>query len=248
VRTEEFIYFEDPSVLPGFLQQSAVMLLPAPGSGYLEGDELGNQSGLTEIGTALDLSRYRREEFVNRVFKIQEGIKVPDGTTVYPFLNSKDASSNLRWDLLEGFSMAGGDIDPHSQSKIHVMPLVTQVTMLLEGDLTIRMKDSSVPRTYDILLAPQQAVLTQPGTFFQLINPTPSRCRALYVVSPAYLFDISEDGRVLYDDAIVLDEDWEELARMGWEPLALQAAPAMTESRIAATASVARKKAHLSTG
>ena len=62
---------------------------------------------------------------MNRVFNIKEGIRVPDGTIVYPFLNSKDSSSDLPFDLLEGFSISAGDISPNTHSKIHVMPLVT---------------------------------------------------------------------------------------------------------------------------
>ena len=60
----------------------------------------------------------------------------------------------------------------------------------------------------------EQAVLTRPGTFFQLINSTTVPCRVLYITSPSYLFEMDQNGQVKYDDAIALDEDWQELAEL----------------------------------
>lgn len=42
------------------------------------------------------------------------GIKAPDGTVVYPVLNSKDITSDLPWDLVDGFSNAAGDVEPNN--------------------------------------------------------------------------------------------------------------------------------------
>jgi mannose-6-phosphate isomerase-like protein (cupin superfamily) len=153
---------------------------------------------------------------MKRTFSIGKGFKVSDGTIVYPFLNPKDMSQDLEWDLLEGFSVAGGDIGPGITSKIHVHPIVTQVTWVVSGAITIKMKDSDHNEPYLLKLQPQQAVLTQPRTFFQLINEGKENARVLYIVSPAYLFEIDAKGKVVYDDAISLDQTWEELAMMHW--------------------------------
>ena len=66
---------------------------------------------------------------MNRIFTIEGGFTVPDGTTVYPFLNPKDSMSGLPWDLVEGFSIAAGDMAPKSKSKIQVLPLASQVRL-----------------------------------------------------------------------------------------------------------------------
>lgn len=153
---------------------------------------------------------------MKRVFSIDKGFTVGDGTFVYPFLNPKDMSQGLEWDLLEGFSIAAGDIGPGKTSKIHVHPIVTQVTWVVSGNITIKMKDSHQNEPYPLELQSQQAVLTQPGTFFQLINQSMENARVLYIVSPAYLFESDEGGNTVYDDAIVLDRNWDQLAMTHW--------------------------------
>lgn len=55
-----------------------------------------------------------------RIFAIKEWLQVPDQTRVAPFLNAKDCTSSLPYDLLDGFSLAAGEID--SASLIHIMP------------------------------------------------------------------------------------------------------------------------------
>ena len=85
---------------------------------------------------------------MNRIFSITGGIQIPDGTVVYPFLNSKDATSGLPWDLVDAFSMSAGDIVPKHASKIHVMPVVTQVTFVLEGSIEVWMKDPDDEEPY----------------------------------------------------------------------------------------------------
>lgn len=61
---------------------------------------------------------------MKKIFNIEEGFVVPDGTKVYPFLNEKDSMSNLLFDILYGFSIAAGDISTDTRSKIHVHLLV----------------------------------------------------------------------------------------------------------------------------
>ena len=164
---------------------------------------------------------------MNRVFSITAPFRVPDGTWVSPFLNAKDSQSDLPLHLLDGFSLAAGTIDPNSCSKIHVMPFVTQVTFVRSGNLAVRMKGPDDTEPYILRLAAGQAVLTEPEVFFQLLNEGSERCDVLYVVSPAYVFQIGPDGGVLYDDSLVLDEDWDSLAAAGWR--AAQAMPTRTQ-------------------
>jgi hypothetical protein len=109
---------------------------------------------------------------MNRIFAIDRGFKVPDGTIVTPFLNSKDSESDLPWDLVEGFSISAGEIAPNSKSKIHIIPLVRQVTFVLSGKLKVCMKDIDTPATYILEVSENQAILTPPGTFLQYINCT----------------------------------------------------------------------------
>ena len=98
------------------------------------------------------------------------------------------------------------------------------------------MKDPENSEPYTLNLNPQQAALTRPGTFFQLINKGSSLCRVLYIVSPAYLFELTDDGQVGYDDAVVLEEEWAQLEEMGWDPPGLREAGVTSEAREAAIA------------
>jgi hypothetical protein len=170
---------------------------------------------------------------VKRIFSIGKGGQVPDGTKVFPLLNCRDCTSSLPADLLEDFSLAVGEIEPHRHSKIHVMPLVTQVTFVLRGELEAWMKDGDQPAPYSLRLGAEQAILTRPGTFLQLRNPMPAPCRVLYMVSPSYVF-LMEEGRVIYDDSVVLEEDWGEMEKVQWEPEKLRRAGLTFEVRQAA--------------
>lgn len=75
---------------------------------------------------------------MNRIFSIPPPFCVPDGTWVSPFLNPKDSESDWPFDLLDGFSLAAGVVEPQSSSKIHVMPFVTQVTFVRSGALAVQ--------------------------------------------------------------------------------------------------------------
>jgi mannose-6-phosphate isomerase-like protein (cupin superfamily) len=173
---------------------------------------------------------------MNRTFSISPPFRVPDGTWVSPFLNAKDSESDLAFDLLDGFSLAAGMIEPHSSSSIHIMPFVTQVTFVRSGRLTVTMKGPQNTKPYQLNLEPEQAVLTEPETYFQLINEGQEPCKVLYIVSPAYTFELF-DGHVIYDDSVVIDEDWHELEQAGWKPsrlLPTQAERNATLQRLAA--------------
>jgi mannose-6-phosphate isomerase-like protein (cupin superfamily) len=154
---------------------------------------------------------------MKQVFKVSEPYRVPDGTLVSPFLNCKDSRSGLPFDLLEGFSLAAGTIEPKTRSKIHLMPFVTQVTFVRQGDLRVRMKGPRDEDSYSLSVRTDEAVITAPGTFFQLINDETETCEVLYIVSPAYLLEMSNE-RVVYDDSVVFEENWDYLESSGWRP------------------------------
>jgi len=167
---------------------------------------------------------------LKRIFSMEKGVQVPDGTRVFSLLNCRDSNSGLRGNLLEDFSLAAGEIKPRRHSKIHVMPLVTQVTFVLQGEVEAWMKEADQPAPYSLRLEAEQAVLTRPGTFLQFQNHTPAPCRVLYIVSPAYVF-LMEKGRVAYDDSVVLEEDWEELEKINWKPGALRSLDSIRAAR-----------------
>ena len=155
---------------------------------------------------------------MQRIFSIPPPFRVPDRTWLSPFLNAKDSESPLPFELLDGFSLAAGMIEPKSSSKIHVMPFVTQVTFVRKGRLSVKMKGPQQAHPYLVHAAEGQAALTEPGEYLQLINDGEEPCEVLYVVSPAYTFEMSPDGRVLYDDSVVLDDGWDALAASDWRP------------------------------
>lgn len=154
---------------------------------------------------------------MNRIFHMANPFRVPDGTLVSPFLNPKDVKSGLSFNLLDGFSLAAGTIEPRTRSKIHIMPFVTQVTFVRRGTLVVQMKATEDKTPYSLQLRADEAVLTRPGTFCQLINDSDEPCEVLYIVSPAYFFEVSGED-VTYDDSVALEEDWEELEASGWQP------------------------------
>lgn len=181
---------------------------------------------------------------MKKIFEISSPFPVPDGTLLSPFLNSKDANSELPFDLLEGLSLAAGEIKPSQKSKIHVMPFVTQIIFVMRGNLTVITKAENDEEQQEVDLGPNQATIIKPNTFLQLNNPNEEdTCRVLYIVSPPYVYDvIDNDGEkeVVYDDSFVYDEEWNELAKTNW-PLP----PKMVEekNRIDALGRLRNKKA-----
>jgi hypothetical protein len=152
---------------------------------------------------------------MNRIFNISPPFPIPDGTLVSPFLNPADTQSGLPLDLSLGFSLAAGTLLPGMVSKIQVLPFVTQVTFVLAGTLTMRLKAPADATPCTLTIQPRQAVLSEAGSFFQLINAGEEPCEVLYIVSPAYLF-VRDGEKITYDDSVVLDEDWDELEAAGW--------------------------------
>ena len=154
---------------------------------------------------------------MNRIFQARGYTTVPDGTDVSAFLNATDTTQDdVPWGALGEMSIASGRIGPHVHSWVHVHPAVTQVTYLLAGKLTVRMKDTAAVEPYDLPLAVGQAVVVGPGTLFQLRNFSEVTAEVLYIVSPSYVFE-KECGEVRYDDAIRLTRTWEELAASNYD-------------------------------
>ena len=156
---------------------------------------------------------------MKKVFRIIEPFRVPDGTLVSPFLNPMDSMSKLAQNILSGFSLAAGVIEPKTGSKIHIMPFVTQVTFVRRGILEVQMKGPHDEESYSLHVRTDQAVLTEPCTFIQLINRESEPCEVLYILSPAYVFE-KVGEQVIYDDSVALEESWQTLESQGWHPKA----------------------------
>ena len=152
---------------------------------------------------------------MNRIFRRGRGNRVPDGTLVYPFLNPMDSTNDLPAGLFDGASMALGEIGPGQSSGIQVHPVVTVIIWVVHGDLRVKMKDPSASAPYRLDLRAEDGAVAAPGTFFQLINPGTDTTRVMYVVSPPYVF-LQTPEKLVYDDAIVLDGNWETLASRRW--------------------------------
>ena len=158
---------------------------------------------------------------MNQIFQPRGYFAVPDGTDVSPFLNATDVTQkDVPWGLLGKMSITGGRIGPKLHSWVHFHPVVTQVTYLLEGELTVRMKDAAAAQPYDLSLHPGNAVVTQAGTLFQLRNDGNAPAVVLYIVSPSYIFEVDDNG-VRYDDAILVAKTWEELVALKYDLRAL---------------------------
>lgn len=153
---------------------------------------------------------------MNQIFQSKKFFLIPDGTLLDPFLNPKDSMSNLPFDLVDGFSVAKGKIKGKTKSKIHLHPHVDQMIYVLSGQISLKMKGGMDEEPYEVNLSSQQAGISRKGGFFQLINRGDKDCMTLYIVSPAYLYEL-DDKEVVYDDAIILPYTWKELESMNWQ-------------------------------
>ena len=99
---------------------------------------------------------------MNRVFEPQGFFTVPDGTDVSPFLNATDIKqADVPRGVLGDMSIAAGRVRPGLCSAVHIHPVVTQVTYVVSGRLTVRMKEDGANEFYDLALKPGQAVPDQ---------------------------------------------------------------------------------------
>jgi mannose-6-phosphate isomerase-like protein (cupin superfamily) len=159
---------------------------------------------------------------MNRIFEPRGYFSIPDGTDISPFLNAYDVNQmDLPSAALGEFSIAAGRVGAHQRSWIHVHPIVSQVTYVVSGNVTFRMKDPGDSNPYVLETKAGQAVVTRPGTLFQLQNDKTMPAGVLYIVSPPYLFDMDGD-RVEYDDAVLVARSWEELELANYDVPALR--------------------------
>ena len=159
---------------------------------------------------------------MRRRFSIETFQRVPDGTLVAPFVNPLDNTSGLsaaKGELPDGASVAAGIIEAGGRSAIHLLSQVAQITFVLRGAVVLKMKTPQETQPFEIDLAPEQAGVTPVGSFLQLINPDDRPCRVLYIVSPAFVYELGADGTPRYDDAQVQPFSWAELEARGWRPL-----------------------------
>jgi hypothetical protein len=138
---------------------------------------------------------------MRRVFVQPDPKRVPDGTLLSEVLRMSD------------FSLAAGVIEPGLSSKIHLHPFVTQVTFVQSSRLIVWMCGPGDEKPYSLELSSDQTCLTEPGTFLQFVNPAYEPCHVLYIVSPPFLYETGPTGKVVFNDAIVFDFGWEDLAR-----------------------------------
>ncbi len=143
------------------------------------------------------------------IFAAANHVEVRDGTLVSAFLNPfDDASGDPSAPSGMAVSLAEGQLSPGITSAIHVLPLVTQVTYVLEGALTAEMQDADDAAPYRLELEPGQAVATRPGELLRLSNSGSRQTRVLYLCSPAYVYAVADSGEIDYDDALTLGADW----------------------------------------
>ena len=115
-------------------------------------------------------------------------------------------------------------------SAIHVHPVVTQVTYVVSGRLTVRMRGPDDAEPNESVAEPGAAIVTEPGIPVQLANRTDEDIHVLYVTSPAYV-SVRDDGRSVYDDAILLEGWSAPLSEADRAPARAQRATVLRRSR-----------------
>ena len=134
------------------------------------------------------------------VFEPGEYVAARDGTEIAPFLNPMDAAAGV---VLPGnsnqVSVAAGRLRPAVASAIHVHPVVTQITYVVRGCLTVQTVASGQCDPHEFAVEAGAAVVTLPGQPVQFRNDTQANVTVLYIVTPGY---VSDDA---YDDAVLLD-------------------------------------------
>jgi mannose-6-phosphate isomerase-like protein (cupin superfamily) len=181
---------------------------------------------------------------MQKVFQPRGYFKVPDGTEVSPFLNATDVSQDdVPWNALGDLSIASGRIGPYVHSSVHMHPIVTQVTYVVSGSLTVRMMDPGAPEAYQLSADPGSAVITRPGTLFQLLNDSDTIAEVLYIATPSYVFE-AEGETVKYDDAVIVADTWQDLVAADYEFPALKVHPEeVRKSRAESLGRLAKRRA-----
>jgi len=142
----------------------------------------------------------RTESIVNEVLHADAYAAVADGTEVAALLNATRGPA-INGDL----SLANGRLAPGTRSAVHFHPVVTQLTYVLTGTLTVWMQGKDNPEPYRLAADRGGTIVTQPGTLLQLGNETEAIATVLYVVTPGYLQDLD------FDDAVIAGPSWDKL-------------------------------------
>ena len=136
------------------------------------------------------------------VFKPGGFVAARDGTEIDPFLNPMDAAAAEELPGMSNrVSAAAGRLRPGVASAIHMHPIVTQITYVVAGCLTVKAVERGQTNPHEFAVEAGAAVVTLAGDPVQFRNDTRADVTVLYIVAPAY---VSDDD---YDDAVPLD-DW----------------------------------------
>lgn len=153
---------------------------------------------------------------MNKVFIVPPPIIVPDGTELHEIVGPR-ILGEYGQRISDGLSLAIGKLPCGIVSKIHVHPVVWHFTWVRRGTLTVKMKDVGSKDPYRLQVPVHSGVLTEAGTFFQLLNEGEEPCEVFYIVGPAFVFEAS-GSTVLHNDAVVFDQSWDELKQLNWQP------------------------------
>lgn len=108
------------------------------------------------------------------------------------------------------------------------------------------MKDAQTEHPTVDILESRQAILTKPGTLVQFRNLGNTACQVLYIVSPAYLFEMDEKGTVVYDDSFIVEENWDQLKLQNWKPTGITSAENQKVAREESSKRIAAMKTRAS--
>jgi hypothetical protein len=162
------------------------------------------------------VNAHYKDSSIPLVLDFGKFFKIPDGTLVAPFLNSKSVTNKLPFNVLNGFSAAAGIIESKTNSKIHVLPHVTMATLVLEGEVLVTVHRKGKDQTEDLSLVKDQTLLTEPNTIIQWRNQSDRLAKVIYIVSPPYLFE-KVGSEVIYDDSIMIEASWSKLEYVNWD-------------------------------
>ena len=141
---------------------------------------------------------------MNRLFHPPDFITVPDGTRLTQII---DTSRLVKGG---GTSIAKGVLPPGTRSAIHMLPVVDQIAYLVAGELVTVMQETPASPRYEIELRAGEASFCASGTALQLVNRSSAVAEVLYIVTPSFAY-VMKSGALIYDDAMVLAKDWDEV-------------------------------------
>ena len=99
------------------------------------------------------------------VWTVGKGFQVLDGTVFRPVMDPQVLRREGKT-LVGNLSLALGEIPPSTASRIHLHPVVNQLTWFVAGELTVKMKEPALDAAYTLELRAREAVLTRAGLCF----------------------------------------------------------------------------------